>query len=88
MFVCSLHLVTPRGPYQPGEGPGGGLGRGGGVSELKVVLFSSGVYSKRRCTDKGCLPPSEADRPGQPGGEEAGSERNGGRERRRDGERE
>lgn len=60
----------------PLEGPsrwGGWVGTGVQVKGCFVLIW---CYSERRSTDKGCLTPSEADTHGQPGGEDAGSERN------------
>lgn len=69
MFVCSLHLATP----QRAVWGGGGL-EGVQVKGCFVLIW---CYSERRSADKGCLTPSEADTHGQPGREDAGSERSG-----------
>lgn len=74
MFVCSLHLVTPRGPSR---WSGVGWPGGGASVQVKGCFVLIWCYSERRSTDKGCLTPSEADTHGQPGREDAGSERSG-----------
>lgn len=77
-FSVTYGLVCVRLLFAPRDPPESRLGRGRveGV-QVKGCFVLIWCYSERRSADKGCLTPSEADTHGQPGREDAGSERSG-----------